>query len=250
MTATRIYALHCGGDRSPMGIYDPLAADADQVVYGPYFLFVVEHPRGRVLFDAGMHPRWEHDRSGRIEVAPGDGVIACLARLRLGPREIDHVVVSHLHYDHAGGLAQVAHAPVWVQADELRFARAPAVYQRELYDPEDFEHGLQWHELDGGHDLFGDGSVTLLPTPGHTPGHQALCVELPSGLHVLGADATYLDAKMRARRLPGIVWNPDAMVASWLELEELERTRSARLIFTHDLDFRTAKPLAPDAWYE
>ena len=98
--------------------------------------------------------------------------------------------------------------------------------------------------------MFGDGSVTIMPTPGHTPGHQSLCVELPSGLHVLAADASYLESAMRARRLPGVVWNPDAMVASWEALEALERERGARLIFSHDLDFRTAMPLAPEAWYE
>ena len=139
---------------------------------------------------------------------------------------------------------------MWVQAAELRFARAPAVYQRELYHPGDFDHNLRWQELDGGHDVFGDGSVTIMPTSGHTPGHQSLCVELPSGLHVLAADASYLESAMRARRLPGVVWNPDAMVASWERLEALERERGAKLIFSHDLDFRTAMPLAPEAWYE
>ena len=66
------------------------------------------------------------------------------------------------------------------------------------------------------HDVFGDGAVTIIPTPGHTPGNQSVCVELPSGPLVLAADASYLDAAMRARRLPGVVWNPDAMVASWV----------------------------------
>lgn len=249
--ATRVFAVHCGGESSPMGIYDPLAEDGDRIVYGPYLFFVVEHPRGRVLFDTGMHPRWRRPGTPpRIEVGEDDDVVSRLAALGLAPEEIDHVVVSHLHYDHAGGLSCFRSVPVWVQEDELRFARRPAVYQREAYDREDFGHPLRWHELTGEHDLFGDGSVRMLPTPGHTPGHQSLCVELASGLHVLAADASYLEAKMRQRRLPGIVWNPDAMVESWLALEELERARGARLIFTHDLDFREAKPLAPEAWYE
>lgn len=250
-TATRVLVFHCGGDRSPLGIYDPLDPDGAQLVYGPYLLYLVEHPRGRVLFDTGMHPKWKTlGQARRIEVGDGDDVVSLLAGAGLAPGELDHVVASHLHYDHAGGLQFFTDAPVWVQAAELRFARAPAIYQRELYDPDDFGHPLHWQKLEGAHDLFGDGAVTILPTPGHTPGHQSLCVELPGGLHVLAADASYTERAMRSGHLPGVVWNPDAMVASWETLQGLERDRGARLIFTHDLDFETAKPLAPDAWYE
>jgi LDH2 family malate/lactate/ureidoglycolate dehydrogenase/glyoxylase-like metal-dependent hydrolase (beta-lactamase superfamily II) len=247
-TAQRLLAFHCGGDRSPLGIYDPLDPDGARLVYGPYLLFVVEHADGLVLFDTGMHPRWR-GREGRIEVDEDDDVLAVLARGGIAAEHIDHVVVSHLHYDHAGGLRSFRSVPVWVQADELRFARSPAVYQRELYDAEDFEHELNWQQLDGGHDLFGDGAVTIVPTPGHTPGHQALCVELAGGLHVLAADASYLDAAMRIRHLPGVVWNPDSMVASWEQLEALERDRDATLIFTHEPEFRERTRLAPEAWY-
>ena len=234
-----------------MGIYDPLAVDGARVVYGPYTLFLVEHPDGRVVFDTGLHPKWKAaGGERRIEVGEDDDVVSLLAAAGVRADEVEHVVASHLHYDHSGGLQFFPRASIWVQAAELRFARDPAVYQRELYDHEDFDHSLGWRELHGGHDVFGDGSVTILPTPGHTPGHQSLCVELPSGLHVLAADASYLESAMRARRLPGVVWNPDAMVASWEALEALERERGARLIFSHDLDFRTAMPLAPEAWYE
>ena len=249
-TALRVLAFHCGGEWSPVGIYDPLDPDGARMVYGPYLLWLVEHPRGRVLLDTGLHTKWKSPGGRRIEVGETDDVVSVLAHSGVVPEEVEHVVVSHLHYDHAGGLRFFPHATVWVQAAELRFAYAPAVYQRELYDRDDFDHPLRWRELDGSHDIFGDGAVKIIPTPGHTPGHQSLCVELPSGPLVLAADASYLDAAMRARRLPGVVWNPDAMVASWELLETLERDRGARLIFTHELEFRTMIQLAPEAWYE
>ena len=249
-TASRVLAFHCGGEWSPMGIYDPLDENGARMVYGPYMVFLVEHARGRVLLDTGLHTKWRSPGGRRIEVGETDDVVSVLARVGVAPDDVEHVVVSHLHYDHAGGLRFFPHAAVWAQAAEVRFAYAPAVYQRELYDRDDFDHTLRWRELDGSHDIFGDGAVRIIPTPGHTPGHQSLCVELPSGPLVLAADASYLDAAMRARRLPGVVWNPDAMVASWELLESLERDRGARLIFTHELEFRTMIQLAPEAWYE
>jgi glyoxylase-like metal-dependent hydrolase (beta-lactamase superfamily II) len=215
-TAQRLLAFHCGGDRSPLGIYDPLDPDGTRLVYGPYLLFVIEHADGLVLFDTGMHPRWR-GRAGRIEVDEDDDVLAVLARAGIALEHIDDVVVSHLHYDHAGGLRCFGSAPVWVQADELRFTRSPALYQRELYDPAHFEHDLAWRQLDG-------------------------------GLHVLAADASYLEAAMRVRHLPGVVCNP----MRWSQLgaaRGLERDRDATLIFTHEPDFRERTRLAPEARY-
>ena len=145
--ATRVYAFHCGGDRSGMGVYDPLDEDGGRVVYGPYFFFLVEHPDGRVLFDTGAHPKWKGSdaEGGGIAVVVGedDDVVSRLSTLEVRPEEIEHVVVSHLHFDHAGGLQFFPHATVYVQETELRFAYWPAVYQRGLYDRDDFDHELK-----------------------------------------------------------------------------------------------------------
>jgi N-acyl homoserine lactone hydrolase len=255
----RLYALHCGGDFMDWAAFDPFDERVGIKVYNPYFMYVVTHTRGNVLFDTGVHPQMGTDPEARlgpaaasfeVQITAEDHIEARLAAIGLTPGDIDIVVQSHLHFDHAGGLEWLTHAPILVQRQELSFALDPPVYQRGIYVPADFEHELRWRELDGEHDIFGDGSVTIIPTPGHTPGHQSLCVELPSGPIVFAADASYLESKMRQRRVPGIVWSPDAMVSSWRVLEGLERTRDARLVFTHDFDFRESKPLAPDAWYE
>src|SRR3954447_22335352 len=96
-------------------------------------------------------------------------------------------------------------------------------------------------------DIFGDGRLMALATPGHSKGHQSLMVQLDSGRTViLLADATYLLAKMRERALPAVLWSPDAMVASWERIEALEREHDAMLIATHDLDYRERLKLAPD----
>jgi N-acyl homoserine lactone hydrolase len=259
MSAMRLYAFHCGGDRSDRAIFDPFDPDVGTKIYAPYFFYLVQHPHGNVLFDSGVHPAMRDDPHGRlgeaadaivVEMAPDDDVVSQLGKLGLKPRDIDHVVQSHLHFDHAGGLEFFPEATIYVQRSELSFAYWPAVYQRGMYIRADFDHPLRWKELDGEYDMFGDGRVVLIPTPGHTPGHQSMLVRFDDEPIVLLSDATYMMEKMRQRLLPAILWNPDAMVASWERVEDIERRLGARLICTHDVDFRETMKLAPGEWYE
>jgi N-acyl homoserine lactone hydrolase len=213
-----------------------------------------------VLFDSGAHPSLATDPRQRlgdeadnweIKMRADDGVLDHLAKIGLAAGDIGHVVQSHLHYDHAGGIEFFPGTPIVVQRDELAFAYDPPVYQAGLYVRADFDvPGVRWLQVDGEHDLFGDGKLVLIPTPGHSKGHQSLVVELESGTVILLADAAYLVEKMRARALPAVVWSPDAMVASWERIEALERERGAELVATHDLNFAERIRLAPGAWYE
>ena len=251
----RIHAFHCGGDRASRAVYDPLDPGFAEIVYGPYFFYLIEHPRGPVVFDTGLHPKWvgsgaDADGGLAIVMEEGDDARSKLATIGVDPADVEHVVMSHLHLDHAGGLQFFPNASVYAQQSEIRFAYWPSCYQHELYDRDDFDHGLQWVEQTGERDIYGDGTIVAIPTPGHTPGHQSLVVRLDSGVVVLAADAHYLESKMRERKVPGIVWSPDAMVESWYLLEEIERREGAKLLFTHDLDGLETKRIAPNAYYE
>lgn len=256
--ATKVHALHCGGDVADLASLDPFDPDVGNKVYTPYFMYVVEHPQGRVLFDTGVHAELVADPGARlgnaaeafdVRVEEADTVGPCLARLGLTPADIDVVIQSHLHFDHAGGVSQFGHAPVLVQADELDFALSPPVYQAALYVQDDFGGTVNWQKLDGDHDVFGDGALLVLRTPGHTRGHQSLLVKLASTNLILLADATYSLEKMRARLLPGVLWSPDETVASWERLELLEAEYNAVLIPTHEVQFRERIRLAPAAHY-
>lgn len=255
----KVFACQTGGDRADMATYDPFDPAVGTKVYSPYFFYLIEHPEGRVLFDSGLHPQMATDPVGRagkaveafpVEMNDGGDVVSQLDALGLQPTDVNAVVQSHLHFDHAGGLELVKHAPVYVQATELQAARRPPVYQRDLYNPADFEHDLDWHQLDGDHDFFGDGKVRIISTPGHSPGHQSLLIELEhrNPLLLMG-DAAYNLSKMRERRLPAVVWNPDAMVRSWERLESLEREIDAELRPTHEFDYEETVPIAPSAYW-
>ncbi len=99
-------------------------------------------------------------------------------------------------------------------------------------------------QIDGEHDLFGDGSVVCVPTFGHTPGHQSLMVRLAEGSVVLTADACYFRSTLEDLRLPLIVHDKEAMRASLHRLRAL-RAKGARLFFGHDPDFWQEKPGTP-----
>jgi glyoxylase-like metal-dependent hydrolase (beta-lactamase superfamily II) len=240
-------------------VFDPFDANVGVKVYNPYFMYVVAHPKGNVLFDSGAHPALGTDPRSRLgeaaadfdaRISPDDHVERRLAAIGMTPGDIDLVVQSHLHFDHAGGLGWLTHAPILVQREELAFARNPPVYQRDIYVQADFAMELDWRELDGDHDVFGDGRLMVISTPGHTRGHQSLLVRLKGETVFLLADAAYLLAKMRSRSLPGLLWSPDAVVGSWERIEEIERGEHARLMTTHELDFETSVKMAPGGWYE
>jgi N-acyl homoserine lactone hydrolase len=101
-------------------------------------------------------------------------------------------------------------------------------------------------QVDGEHDVFGDGSVMCLPTYGHTPGHQSLKLRLAAGEVVLAADSCYFCRTLRERRLPKNVNDRDAMHASLDRLARLEAS-GARIFFGHDGEFWKTVPQAPTA---
>lgn len=209
--------------------------------------FLVVHPRGRLLFDTGIHHQAIADPLGRlgerrarlfgIRSRPGDDVVSQLALLDLRPDAITHVVNSHFHFDHCGGNEFFPGATFLVQRREMEAARDPAVLAQQRYFPsfQDFDHRLDYHLVDGEHDVFGDGTVVLLPTYGHTPGHQSLRLRAGKGTGwVLAADACYTRENMDRDLLPGVLWDAAEMAHSLVRLRELRDRHGVTVIYGHD----------------
>lgn len=255
----RLHAFHCGGEGTDMAFFSPFHPLVGTKVVIPYLFFLLEHDEGLVLFDCGPHPDLSVDPAARlggtadtyeILVGPADDAASQLHAGGWDPMAISHVVLSHLHYDHAGGMEAFPNATFHVQRAERRFADKPPVYQCGDYVLADFSHPVTWNEVDGELDLFADGTIVLTPTPGHTPGHQSLVVRLPKRTIVLVGDAAPHARTIKESALPAVLWNPDAMVASWELLRRLEQDEDALLVFPHDPDFREWLVLSPDGWYE
>lgn len=255
--AAGLYVFRSGGERTLQGLFDPWDPGCGRAFEIPYYFFAIDHPAGWTLVDCGIHPAFITDPAGRLGdqaemselvVGPGDDVVAQLERIGVAAEQVAHVVLTHLHYDHCGGLSLLPAATVHVQAAERAFAARPPVYQSSAYIADDWASTTAWHELNGELDLFGDGAIVAFPTPGHTPGHQSVQVRLPERTAILTGDAAYHPAKMRERRLPAYLWNPDALIASWEELEARARRTGATFLFSHYPN-PDEIVLAPRAWH-
>src|SRR3954465_9394230 len=168
--------------------------------------FAIEHPEGTVVVDAGQDPdyvapRWDvYTRVAvRFDVTDADRLEARVREAGLDPGAVRHHVFTHLHVDHVGA-GPLAGANVLLNAHEWRAATARGARLRGYMRP-----GIrdpQTVEFD--HDLYGDGSIRLLATPGHTAGHQSVLVTPGEGPRVLIAgDAVYSEDPLVARRIDG-----------------------------------------------
>jgi glyoxylase-like metal-dependent hydrolase (beta-lactamase superfamily II) len=246
-----VYALTCGHLEGEFG---RLMEGGEGRVRLPIPAYLIEHPKGRVLFDSGMHPHCQHDPAGRLgpraaglfdfDYQPGEEIGARLVALDRDPAEVDILINSHLHFDHVGGNAQIPNATVVMQRAEWEAGMDPDLAARRGFDRRDFDLGHKVKLLDGEHDLFGDGAIVCLPTPGHTPGHQSLKLKLDSGDIVLAADSCYFCRTLRERRLPRFAHDKEAMLVSLDRLARLE-AGGARIFFGHDLEFWQTVPQAP-----
>lgn len=197
-TAARMWALEPATYQSPAQVA-LLGEGAPRI---PFPIYLLEHADGLVLYDAGLDPEHAGDPVGgygemaeriRIDFRPEHLVEHHLDRLGFTLADVTTVVASHLHFDHAGALKQFPHATTYVGAGELEYARAPERFASTWFRTEDFDdrHGIAWSELSGDHDLFGDGAVTALHLPGHTPGSLALLVRLPGQSFILTGDVVH-----------------------------------------------------------
>jgi glyoxylase-like metal-dependent hydrolase (beta-lactamase superfamily II) len=248
--SVRLFALDCGRVTGAAGGF--LAGETGTLTV-PVPAYVIVHPEGNLLFDTGLNPglRTEKaallgalDKDWEIDFPQGAEIDAQLALIGLKPADIRYVVNSHLHYDHCGGNAFFPNATLIVHAKEWRAAHRPNMQAAGIYNPRDFEHMASVREIETELDLFGDGSVIVFPTPGHTPGHQSLKLTTEAGSIVLAADCCYLKRTLDTLHLPTAMYNRGQMLESLGLLRGLQ-AGGARIFYGHDPEFWTTVPKAP-----
>ena len=246
----RLYAMTCGWLTMRLG--DMLEGETG-VLKIPIPSYLIVHPKGTALFDTGLHRSLQKNPADRLGVVarlfefhfePGEDLTARLESLDVDPGSVRYIVNSHLHFDHAGGNEAIPNAPMVIQRPEWEAAHDPDLMQKVGYMSQDYDTGQEVLQIDGEHDLFGDGSVVCIPTYGHTPGHQSLRVRLSSGEVVLTGDACYLRRTLEEMHLPRFLHDREQMLQSLRLLRELQG-RGARIFYGHDPEFWRDVPQAP-----
>jgi N-acyl homoserine lactone hydrolase len=224
-----------------------------QVIEAPILAYLVETTNGRILYDVGCDYAKIADPDKRAhyydpqnfafgapEMQDAQRLPHHLAQLGLTPDDVDVVFLSHLHFDHAGGLCDVCGTEVHVQHDELAAAQTgldPA------YFAADFAGDYPWKIKRGEYDLVP--GVRAISTPGHTAGHMSLWIELPKGPPVLlCGDAADLQENLLQEIAPGLCWQDREELAldSIRKLKRLAQEERAELWPNHDMPFfRTLK---------
>jgi N-acyl homoserine lactone hydrolase len=222
-------------------------ADADESIRFPVPAYLIETATERVLIDTGLHPGAVADPNGFYENPEGFLLFQPEQELSIADQvdltTLTKVVLTHLHFDHAGALALVpAGVPVVVQRAEWTAGHDDVAVQRNFFLPRTYTEVEREVELvDGDHDLLGDGSVRLLLTPGHTPGHQSVQI----GDLVIGGDVVHFAAGLDDHRFP--IFGDD-LAAQGRSAEQLRELRDAgrTVLPGHDPDILRPGPLAAE----
>jgi glyoxylase-like metal-dependent hydrolase (beta-lactamase superfamily II) len=242
-----------------------IGVPAEELVDVPIVAFLLEHPgAGLVLVDTGFHrsvaagPKRERSRNlgaiGRIlarttSMRPEQAVAAQLRALGIEPADVGLVVMTHLHFDHASALSDFPGATVLLTRQEWQAAlsRAPGMhgYVPAQLDPRldyrTFEFAAAGQDADGAFaqsvDVFGDGSLTLAFTPGHTHGHLSLVVRLREREALLTGDAAYTMGTIREGARPWRSEDGRALERSIEQLAAWDRAHPEAVVIPgHDME--------------
>lgn len=256
--AVQLYAMDCGHthftDTDLFADDGSFAGQARDLIVPCY---LIRHPDGDLIWDTGL-PEAIADMPNGISPPgfPAQMTVpvklsAQLAELNLTPADIEFVSFSHMHSDHTGNGNLFAHS-TWIADVDERTRMFDAEHRA---DPTDFNNYNQLEnaqtrliEGDGDYDVFGDGSVTIIQAPGHTPGHTVLLVRLPNaGPILLTGDMWHLAESRERRTVPRFNTDRAQTLASMGKVERIAAETHARVVRQHVPDDFTSLPTFPEA---
>jgi N-acyl homoserine lactone hydrolase len=242
--AIRLYVLDGGfirdydaSDLSDDGAYNGRLMDL------PAPCFLIRHPDGDLMWESGIS-RTRTDLG--VEVEFSATLEAQLLELELTPAGIRFLVVSHGHWDHSGNAGLFSRSTWIVNPDE----RA-AMFDDEMRGTQAMDDygALEQAEtilITDDHDIFGDGRVRIIQSPGHTPGHTVLLLRLAdAGPILLSGDLWHLAESRRERRVPPFNTDKAATLASMDKVEALVAATGARVVIQHQSADSGALPQFP-----
>ncbi len=256
MGARALYLMDCGGGEFDYHILVAFQHPGEKVIV-PFSACLIDTDDGPVLVETGINPEGlkdpvkaagERASAMKLILREEDDIRARLKEIGLKPGDVRTVILSHMHWDHAGGSKFFPHATFVVQRAEYRFA---------LYPDNAFRKPYVRHLFDGMSNLDlreGDGEVvpgvSVISSPGHTPGHQSVLVSLPeSGKMLLALDAIDTRANIELEVVGGVPWNAALAIESMRRLVQLAKRENATLLPGHEPDCWSKMKRSPDGYH-
>ena len=247
----RMYVFDCGEAHIPdISPWSPGVNVGKPAVFSDNCYLIV-HGNDLMLWDSG-YPDLIAALPGGM-VGPRSTAIvkktlaAQMAELGIKPEQVTRIAFSHTHMDHVGNANMFASATLYIQQAEYdaafgteaaKFGFVATNYDKLRANPT--------VKLNGDYDVFGDKSVLILSTPGHTPGHQSLLVRLPkTGVVVLSGDAAHFQENFDNRRVPAFNFNKEQTMQSMDKLARVVAVEHAQLWINHDSAQSAGIPHSP-----
>lgn len=247
----KLYTLDCG----TIEMFDTANFSAEGHFSGPATLaapcYLIRHPKGDLLWDAGLGdtiadmPGGKRESWGHLTVSRK--LTDQLADLGMTAADVDYLALSHWHPDHAGNADLFAGATFLADKAEHAFMFSDSIRAVPgIFGFYDKLETAKTHLFEGRHDVFGDGSVVIHTTPGHTAGHMVLELTLAnSGTLLFSGDLYIIEASRALGAIPAINEGKDATKRSIAAFEALAKEKQARVVIQHDMGHFKALPKFP-----
>ena len=234
----KLYTIDCGridvanfAGFSDTGDYDNKSVQ----FVDPCFLII--HPQGTLLWDTGLSDSLinKPKTSSAYRLTKSVSLLNSLKKIGLKPSDIKYVSVSHSHFDHVGNLNQFSQSTWILQKAELKYAQThPNSFVINLTELSNWKTAHKMM-ISGDYDVFGDDTVKILNTPGHTPGHQSLELKLPqAGVVILSGDLFHQRASIEPLQIPVFNTSRAETMASADRIKRLLINTQGRLVVQHD----------------
>jgi N-acyl homoserine lactone hydrolase len=245
----RLYILNCGeGVAGDISRWSPGVNEGQSMDFVDN-CYLIKHGSDWFLWDTGITDAVANMPNGLVPADPKavtwhrpKTLVSQLEAVGVKPSDIKAMAVSHTHPDHIGNVELFPNAMLYVQKAEYDWPGADGKPR--------FNRAHPVTLLEGDRDVFGDGSLTILSTPGHTPGHQSILVKLPkTGAVVLSGDAAHFKSNWDNRRVPAANVSKEQTVASMDKIAGILEKEHAQLWINHDKAQRDTLKMAPE-FYE
>lgn len=246
----RVHVLPCGYEDCDKGSLT-LMKDCGQIVKLPYYVYLIEDDESTILVDTGCSDNWKELHPEVIvrlfppHIKDEERFERVLGSVGFEPDNIDFVINTHLHYDHCGNNNLFPRARFFVNETELQHALAPGWWESLPYVRTTFDlPELKYQTVKGAYEVIP--GVRILPTPGHTAGHQSVVVKLQkTGLLILAGDAMNIRENLELPILPGLYVDAELYAHSMDQLKQIVEEDNGTLVLTHSKEYLAGKTWLP-----